>query len=91
MDEKKVELKLEEQAQYGPDEAFEVAMEGLEEAVRSGMLISPREIQVISMLFREFLHWLYLKPGLHGTPASLLREARKLMPNVVTKPQKMND
>jgi hypothetical protein len=64
---------LTEDSQYSAQEAFEEAVRMIE--VASDYTVDTSNPQMLSQLFREFLHWLYASPGTHETPSKMLKEA----------------
>lgn len=71
--EKTERLEMQLHAQHDADEAFKAAVEGLEYL---GMLNPVVEAMLPTMwqFMKEYLHWLYSKPGEHQTVAEMLKE-----------------
>lgn len=65
---------LEKKVQHTPNEIMQEAINAVVVASR-GRLMTGQVAAMVVDIIRELLHWSFMKPGAHRTPADILDEA----------------
>jgi hypothetical protein len=68
------DLVLEKEAQHTPEEILKQMVEVLVVAAHNQMLTMAQVAAVVNIT-RELIHWAFIKPGGHATPAEMLSAA----------------
>ncbi len=73
----KKEVTLEATNQHTPQEMIQAWIEALTVAAQMGIISGTTAAQVFE-LFRELIHWAFMKDGEHSKPAELLMLAQEM-------------
>lgn len=87
-------VNVEAQNQHTPNEIMQQMVDALITAVHLRVMTGETAASVVEIM-RELIHWSFMKPGTHGTPAELLTETMQIVgdfgvPGKDGKPQKFD-